>query len=249
MLGELYKPKGMARETAQVVLEVEDPYACNIASGCKNRCAYCYVPKVTKTKEMRKPKLKPSTLVFRQLNNGLEPEGVFISFLTDPFLKENRQETEDLLEHLSDNNIRMATLSKIGISEKIRPLDLRDGMTIVSLDEGFWKSFEPNTTVPIKRVKLLEELSDLDTYTWVSVEPYPPSAIHKQDFDSLLEELNFVDLIVFGKWNYDKRANTEEARHEYRNYIGILTDFCKSNNIRLHVKSDTMNFAFLSYQK
>ena len=31
MLGELYKPSGLARETAQQVLEVEEPYAVNVA--------------------------------------------------------------------------------------------------------------------------------------------------------------------------------------------------------------------------
>jgi hypothetical protein len=75
------------------------------------------------------------------------------------------------------------------------------------------------------------------------MEPYPPSAIYKQDIKALLEELAFVDLIVFGKWNYDKRATTEEARQEYAENINVLTDFCKSNNIRLHIKSDTLSFA------
>ena len=247
MLGELYKPKGLARETAQAVLEVKEPYAVNVALGCSNGCGYCYGPCfIKKSREewvkVRHPKLKPSTLVWRQLNNGLEPEGVFMSFLTDVFLKENRKETEDTIECLADNDIRVATSSKLGVSQIVRPFDLRDGMTLVSLHHRFWQKWEPNTLHPLERIKILEELSDLEAFTWSSMEPYPCSAIWKQDLTELLEELKFVDLIVFGKWNYDKRANTEQARQEYKENIEILRDFCKSNHVRLHVKSDTLKF-------
>lgn len=115
-------------------------------------------------------------------------------------------------------------------------------MTIVSVDRDFWRKFEPNTLEPQRRIAALEDCKGDKEYPWVSMEPYPPSAIHKQRIEDLLEELNFVDLIIFGKWNYDKRARTEEARREYAANIAVLTDFCKSNNIRLHIKSDTLKF-------
>jgi len=118
----------------------------------------------------------------------------------------------------------------------------RHGMTIVSLDHEFWREFEPNALEPWKRVTVLENCKADKEYAWASMEPYPPSAIYKQKLEDLLEALNFVDLIVFGKWNYDPRAYTEEARREYAVNVEVLTDFCKSNNIRLHVKSDTLKF-------
>lgn len=86
MLGELYKPSGLARETAIAVLEVEEPYA---------SCSYCYVPKFThKPKDervkVRHPVLPPVKLVehqFIKLNMALGsldafPVGVLLSFLT-----------------------------------------------------------------------------------------------------------------------------------------------------------------------
>jgi len=242
MLGELYRPKGPALETARVVLEVDEPYACNVAWGCLNRCAYCYVPKVARQKRtmmMRLPKKPPVDLVGKQFKSmSRRPEGVFLSFLTDPFLVEDRKSTEDLISFLLDEGVKVATLSKLSVSFYY----VCQGMTIVSLEGDFWKKFEPNTIAPRLRLDLLEDCKSHHDFVWVSMEPYPPSVIYKQDIRELLEELSFVDLIVFGKWNYDSRAKTEEARREYCENITILTDFCKDNNIRLHVKSDTLRF-------
>jgi len=240
VLGELYKPKGLALETARAVLEVDEPYACNVAFGCLNECGYCYVPKVRHgARDFRLPKEPPVELVKKQ---DIEVEGVFLSFLTDPFLKQNRKNTEDLIRFLFDElDVIVATLSKIGTT-KLRYGYIRQGMTIVSLDYDFWKRWEPNTTDPKARVELLRVAASCGGYTWLSMEPYPCSAIWKQKLEDLLEEIKFVDLIVFGKWNYDKRASTEQARGEYQHNVETLTDFCKSNNIRLHIKSDTLRF-------
>lgn len=245
MLGEFYKPKGLALETAQAVLEVGEPYACNVAWGCTNACAYCYVPKLTHQKSssvIRYPKSPPVDLVRRQLEKmplNQRPKGVFISFCTDPYLPKNKDATENLILFLLDEGIEVATCSKIDASEYY----VRHGMTIVSLDSQFHDQFEPNASTPRFRLETLELCKGRwREYVWVSMEPYPPSVIYRQNLRLMLEELKFVDLIVFGKWNYDKRANTEEARKDYKDDVEILTDFCKSNSIRLHVKSDTMKF-------
>jgi len=256
MLGQLYVPSGLALETARAVLELEDIYACNVALGCPNNCDYCYGPLSCKmSKEdwlkMRFPKEQPIDLVRKQfvkatlkhqsLTDGAS-KGFFISFFTDPFLQVNRTATENLLQFLVRQGFtRVATLSKLGVSTH---LNVRTGMSIVSLDEAFRKQHEPNTLPFKSRIKLLHSASFAGDYTWASMEPYPPSAIWKQPIEPLLEELKTseVNLIVFGKWNYDKRASTEQARQEYVDNINILTDFCESNHIRLHVKSETLSF-------
>jgi len=241
----MYKPKGLALETARAVLEVDEPYACNVAWGCSNQCAYCYVPKITHQKAtglVLYPKIPPVDMVRRQLEKmplNQRPKGVFISFCTDPYLPKNRNATENLISFLLDEGIEVATCSKIDASE----YDVRHGMTIVSEDYTFWQKFEPNALNPRFRLQKLEHCKSKHESVWDSMEPYPPSAIYKQNLTNLLDELNFVDLIIFGKWNYDARARTEQARKEYGENIAVLTDFCKSNNIRLHVKSDTMKFA------
>ena len=253
MLGELYKPRGLALETASAVLEVKNPYALNVALGCSNGCKYCYVPRLTrraKNSQVRLPQESPIDLVRHQLKterrfHWTSDIGVFLSFLTDPFLLEahtTKFTTDDLIYTLArDYGIRVATLSKLATP---RLSGTRVGMTIVSLDDEFWQKYEPNTTPPEARlVSLHTRKEEFGDYVWVSMEPYPPSAIYKQDFESLLKALKFVDLIVFGKWNYDARARTEKARQEYAEEVGVLVDFSRKNGVRLHVKSDTMAFA------
>jgi len=252
MLGGLYKPSGLARETARAVLETENIYACNIAFGCSNRCRYCYVPKFTHYKkddqEVRLPKKPPIELVQHQLEHHWKFHwtqrrdlGVFLSFLTDPFLPQLKGMTESLIDLLLRSySVKVATLSKIALSQFS---NIRHGMTIVSLDDDFWKKFEPNTLKPKERLSDLHARKRLfHDYVWISMEPYPPSAIYKQNLIALLEELKFIDLIIFGMWNYDKRARTEQARREYSENINTITDFCKSNLIRLHIKSNTLAF-------
>lgn len=250
MLGELYKPSGLAYETAKAVLETEDVYACNVAYGCSNACAYCYVPRFTHRRrhdceKVRLPQKQPVELVRHQLDkqyrfHWTSQMGVFLSFLTDPFLPECRVSTEAVIDVLMSRGVKeVATLSKLALASSHQ---VRQGMTVVSLDDAFWRQFEPNTTPLYRRVSVLNLAKQLGDYVWVSMEPYPPSAIYKQDLNGLLEKLKFVDLIVFGKWNYSKLASTEEARLEYAGNIEVLTDFCKSNAIRLHIKSDTVNF-------
>ena len=236
MLGELYKPKGLARETAQAVLEVDEPWAVNVAWGCKNVCDYCYIQYIKKG-DMRFPKEKPFNLVLKQLEKGLVPDGVFISFNTDPLLRENYAHTWALISLLRAYDIRVAVLSKEGVLP-LTDWEIRHGVTLVSLSSDFAKVYEPNAVSPMKRLDGLKLASEEGAFTWVSIEPYPPPAVFKQELKTLLEQLAFVDFMILGKLNYDKRANTPEAKEFYKQAAVEFVDFCKAHGIRYHVKSD-----------
>lgn len=205
--------------------------------------------------KVRLPEKSPIELVKHQLEREIfrvEPEGVFMSFETDPFLPEIQRHgspsqftTDDFLYMLTrDYGLKVAILSKLqvpGIS------GVRCGMTIVSLEDDFWQQFEPYTTpLEARLVSLRTRKKEFGDFVWVSMEPYPPNEIYRQDFESLLKRLKFVDLIVFGKWNYDARARTEQARVEYAQNIDTLISFCRKNKIRLHIKSDTWKWAYNS---
>jgi len=244
MLGELYRPSGKALEHARVVLETEEAYAVNIALGCRVGCGYCYGPLSTRQsrenwRQVRYPKKHPVDLITKQLDKGLEPIGVFISFLTDPFLPSVRESTEEVARLLLDRGIRVATSSKLDISS----VDgVRHGMTIVSLDDEFSRREEGNAPSPKWRVKKLKAAYERGEYTWASLEPCPCPGIWEQDLHMLLEELNFVDLIVLGKWNYDRRASTIEAQEYYQGAVDVFREFCKDHGIRNYVKTGTLKF-------
>jgi len=140
MLGELYNPSGKALETARQVLEVQNPMAVNVAVGCPNGCFYCHGPRSCYKRDWtneRLPKQNPLDLVKRQ---NLKPEGVFLCFVTDPFVSTNRKNTINLLTYFKERNIPTATLSKVDVPE-IK--GNRNGMTIVSLDRKFNQAWEP----------------------------------------------------------------------------------------------------------
>ena len=236
MLGELYQPKGLARETAQAVLECDNPYAVNVAWGCEN-CEYCYNRRRTGGK-ITHPKKPVVDLVLKQLESGIEPKGVFISFGCEPLMKEGFAETWAVIRLLRGWNIRVAVLSKMGVIE-IPDFEIRHGATLVSLSKSFSHIYESGAAPPIYRLNKLIEMSEAGAFTWVSVEPYPPPAIYEQDLQELLNELTFVDFLIFGRWNYDKRANTPESKEFYKEAAVEFVDFCKAHGIRYHVKSDT----------
>ncbi|KPL02066.1 MAG: hypothetical protein AMJ90_06905 [candidate division Zixibacteria bacterium SM23_73_2] len=239
MLGRLYKPKGRALETAQQVLQINNPMAVNVAWGCTNRCQDCYI-RYIKTGHIRYPKTEPFKLVEQQFKSGLKPDGVFISFETDPLLQQhNLLNTFKLVSFLKQNNIPVAVLSKMGV---IPVSGVRHGVTLKSHEEKFRKKFEPNALSIEERIRPLRVVHNDGEYTWVSDEPHPCPAIYKQDDYVFWEYINFVDFIIFGMWNYNSLAKTEEAREYYADTIIKFKDFCKDYGIRYWIKNDTLKF-------
>ena len=255
MLGELYSPSGMALETAKAILYTENPHALNVGLGCSNECTYCYGPLASrqgreKFKAVRLPKAPPLELVRKQFKKGFKTKGVLMSFLTDPYLPQLKKYTESLVNYLNNwddehgQAIQTATLSKLDVSSYSHNYN---GLTIVSPYKKFSEQYEPGVPSPQTRIKLLDDLCYDGEYGWVSMEPFPVQDIYPYDTKDIIkfwEELQTVctDFIIFGKWNYDKRARTEKARQEYAEIVPMFIDFCKDHGIHYHIKSDTLKF-------
>jgi hypothetical protein len=200
--------------------------------------------------KVRFPNPTAYTLIMNQMIRGLKPQGVFMSFGTDCMSERNRAVTEQILDYLQDKNCERATLSKL-----TTPKDwgTRCGMTIAYDDDEFCKLFEPNVPRASKRIKILEEAHNKEQYTWVSIEPYPCKEtlvkyhIPYHPLSELLEKIDFVDFIVFGKWNYITINNKKHAMNDYRLNIEELKPFCEDHDIRLHIKTETMSYAYKGY--
>lgn len=62
-----------------------------------------------------------------------------------------------------------------------------------------------------------------------------------KNFDEILEELSFVDKIIFGRLNYNKQVSEYK---DYKNFFNELADkvvtFCKKNKKQYHIKEGTV---------
>lgn len=241
-LGRMYVPSGLALETARVVLGVEEPYAINVAMGCSNGCPHCYGPNAFKHKDwtnVRCATLKNLRFIRKDIEK-YKPEGVFLCFSTDPFIDINAHHTMFLAGALTGANIKYATLSKMAYSGCWDDANHMVGKTLVAFRNEYWKKHEPNADAPTMRLVSLKKAE----HPWISCEPFPVPAIFEQNTQEYLSMIKDIkpELIVFGKWNYDKRANTKEAKVFYQITIAAFREFCERNKIKLHVKSDTLKF-------
>ena len=77
--------------------------------------------------------------------------------------------------------------------------------------------------------------------TWVSIEPYPTPNLVKQDLNKILQEISFVDRIIFGRTNYCKEITAYKEQKEFYNKCAKqVIEFCKEHNKDYHIKKGTL---------
>jgi DNA repair photolyase len=175
-------------------------------------------------------------------------EFVHLCFTTDPFMfghNEVQRLTLRIIKKLNENEIKTTALTK-GIYPKTLTKtqtygpNNTYGISLVSLDEGFRRRFEPFSARFEDRIESLRYLHDSDLKTWVSIEPYPTPNLFEQDIAEILNAIEFVDRIIFGKMNYNVRAKSfQKASEFYENCATTVIDFCKEHYIEYHIKNGT----------
>jgi len=179
---------------------------------------------------------------------------VHLSFTTDPFMFDSLNKrifpaiknlTLKIIKKLNSNGIKVTTLTK-----GIYPEELADrvkfdvnneyGITLVSLKDKFKKEYEPFSAPFEDRIKALESLHNKGLKTWVSIEPYPTPNMVKQEINELLDRVSFVEKIVFGRINYNGESSKYENNEKFYTACSKkVIDFCKKNDIQLHIKTGT----------
>ncbi len=234
-------------------------YCLNHVEGCSHGCRFpCYAMMMKKRcgvihnySEWIKPKIVSNALELLdkeipKLKNKIKV--VHLCFTTDPFMYEQPEITEltlKIIEKLNNNGIRCTVLTKGTF-----PKDLVDtekyglnneyAITLVSLDKGFKNIFEPGAAPYEKRIKSLKYLHDKGLKTWVSMEPYPTPNLVKQDLNKILNKIDFVDKIVFGKLNYNvKVSEFQDNKNFYNEQAKIVVEFCENRKIDYHIKYGT----------
>lgn len=251
---------GIRRKTLLYKSGVEyADFSLNHVEGCAHGCTYpCYAMQMARRfgrirsyEDWIRPRIVENALelldaeIPRYKN---EIKFVHLSFMTDPFMyhhAEVGQLTLKIIEKLNKSGIRCTVLTK-----GVYPRELVDGskyqrnneygITLVSLDETFRKTFEPNSAPFKERVSALKYLHRRGLKTWVSMEPYPTPNLIRQDLSKILGEVSFADKIIFGKLNYNVRTSQFAANAGfYENCAGLVAKFCEDNGIRYHIKYGT----------
>jgi len=231
-------------------------YTINHVAGCAHGCMFpCYAFNMAKRfgnvktyQDWIEPKLVSNALDLLEVEipkYKKDIKSVQLCFTTDPFMV-GYQEVSDLtikiINRLNKDRIKAVILTKGLIpDEALKTAKYNEyGITLVSLDEGFRKKYEPNTSNYPERIEALKKMHDAGFKTWVSVEPYPTPNVIEQDLDAILASIDFVDYIVFGRWNYSKVISSYKGHKDFYNEcVDTVTAFCKEKKIRLHIKEGT----------
>lgn len=231
-------------------------YTINHVEGCSHGCRYpCYAMMMSKRfgrvktyEEWIQPKIVENAIDLLEkeipkLKNKIH--SVHLSFTTDPFMygqEEISSLSLELIKRLNDNEIKCTVLTKGLLPEQLEKLskDNELGISLVSLNEEFREKYEPNSATYEVRISNLYKLHKMGLKTWVSIEPYPTPNIIEQDIHKILNNIKFVDKIVFGRLNYNSVVS------QYKNYKKFYNEtseqvlsFCQDENIECYIKKGT----------
>lgn len=250
--------KTITRKTMLYQTGVEyGDYTMNHVQGCAHGCKFpCYAFLMKKRfgqikdyEEWLEPCLVSNTLELLdreipRLRNKIQ--SVQLCFTTDPFMN-GYPEVSDMsiaaIQRLNNAGIRCTTLTKGILPMELAQLSPENehGITLISLDEGYREKMEPGAAPYADRLAALRALHDVGCRTWVSIEPYPTPNLIEQDLQSILDEVNFVDKIIFGRTNYCKEVNVYKQHKAFYNRLAAqVTEFCEQNGIQYHIKEKTI---------
>jgi DNA repair photolyase len=232
-------------------------YTMNHVLGCSHGCNYpCYAflqkkrfGKVASYDEWIEPYLVSNALEIldREIPRlKAKIDSVHLCFTTDPFMYEYDEVGEMSLKairKLNEAGVICTVLTK-GVLPSILT-EYSDsnvyGITLASLDEGFRKEIEPGAASYIDRIGALKSLHEKGCKTWVSIEPYPTPNLIEQDLGIILDEIAFVDKIIFGRTNYSRVISEYTAHRKFYNeQAKIVVDFCQERGIEHHIKDGTI---------
>ncbi len=226
----------------------EADYGINHVFGCSHGCKYpCYAMsmamkfgKVDSYSEWLKPKIVKNALEILTEEIPKKKDrvkSVQLCFATDPFMYQQPeiiQLTLEIIELLNRNDIPISCLTKGILPEELSGFSKKNlyGISIVSLNERFRRSFEPGTALYEDRVNSLERLHNKGFKTWVFMEPYPPPQFVQQEIMPILEKISFTDQLFFGKLNHNPNFKNQNLDAFYKKNKAIVQTFCLNHHIQ-----------------
>lgn len=223
----------------------------NHVLGCSHECRYpCYAflmarrhGRVRGAAEWSRPRIVGNALALldRELaRKRVLPDEVHLCLTTDPFMFGQPEVVElslGLIERLNRAGIRCSVLTKgtypVELADRRRfPCDNTYGISLVSLDEGFRRRWEPGAAPYAERIAALQRLQAAGRRTLVHMEPYPTPEIIEQDLQEILTAIAFSDHLYFSGWNYSPRVRRDSATEAfYRGQASLARRFCAEHGI------------------
>lgn len=233
-------------------------YTMNYVLGCSHGCHYpCYAyllkkrfKHVVSYEDWITPKIVSNTLEILEIELPKlrkKIKSVHLCFTTDPFMYgygEIEQLSLEIIKRINAEGIKCTVLTKgilpPGLSEYSKVNEY--GITLISLDEEFRKKIEPGAAPYESRINALKTLHNNGCSTWVSIEPYPTPNLIKQSITDILEEIKFVDKIIFGRTNYNLEVTSfKNQKVFYEEKAKTVLDFCSNHGIDCVIKKGTIS--------
>jgi DNA repair photolyase len=173
-------------------------------------------------------------------------KSVHLCFTSDPFMHgydDIRDLSIEILSRLNAAGIKCTALTKGVLPIEIAKLSKENeyGITLISLDEAYRSKVEPGSAPYAERIASLKAIHNAGMKTWVSIEPYPTPNILEQEFAPILDELSFVDKVIFGRLNYNKEVSAYKNHKQFFNELAEQTiRFCEERGIEYHIKNGTI---------
>lgn len=232
-------------------------YTINHVLGCSHGCLYpCYAymmkkrfGQVVSYEDWYTPKIVVNALeILKKEVPRLKSKikTVQLSFTTDPFMNgypEIEKLSLQIIDYLNENGISCTILTKGKLPKALAEKSKSNwyGITVITLDETFRENAEPGAVSIKDRISSLKMLRDAGYKTWISLEPYPTPNLIDQNIEELLEEVAFVDKIVFGRTNYNPVVSHYKGVKEFYNeQAQKVIEFCESRHIEYYIKNKTI---------
>jgi DNA repair photolyase len=249
----IYVPKGKAKEYGDL--------ACNLYKGCGHGCTYCYAPNVIKMKkeeffnnpQPRKGIIEAIRKEAKKIGSDFKAHQelswissdekapkraeVFLCFTCDPYqpINEEHQLTRQAIEIFHENEMAVNILTKGEITD-FDLLAKRPDLSNIGVTLTFAKEYEPGRPITDVAIKNIANACYANIKSWISFEPI----IYPQDVLESIEPLfeMGVNIMKFGKWNYDKRAN----KIDWSSFVNEAIRICEELGQEYYIKEDLREY-------
>lgn len=218
-------------------------YGINIYEGCFHNCSYCYAKlmnnrfkRVEVWTEPKKRNLDLDALAIAL--NELSPGVFFFCSTCDAYQPINKELkwAREVLQVMLESKHHILILTKSSDVEDDFDLisqheNVEVGFTITSLDDIAYKKYEPNSSSPSEKVRVLKKAKEIGIKTVVSIEPW---IIGHTDPLEIIKRLHpYVDRWIIGVANY-----MGFELESYRKYVPALITYLIENNINYRFKAE-----------